>query len=116
MALHPRQHAQTGFSRRQRVDHGGIPMVQPQECVHAGFGNALGTDLGETPGFATVRMMLSWQALQGIVLSAGVDNLFDRAYAEHISRTGGFQPAGLVLTERVNEPGRLAWLRARVDF
>lgn len=95
---------------------GGVRLVQRQDRVHVGFGNALGTDLGETPGFATVRVMLSWQAMQGIVLSAGVDNLFDRAYAEHISRTGGFQPAGLVLTERVNEPGRLAWLRARLDF
>jgi iron complex outermembrane receptor protein len=93
-----------------------VRFVQRQDRVHAGFGNALGTDLGETPGFSTVRVMLGWKPDARLQLSTGIDNLFDRSYAEHISRSGVFQPAGFVQTTRVNEPGRLLWMRARVEF
>jgi iron complex outermembrane receptor protein len=93
-----------------------VRLVRRQDRVHVGFGNALGADLGETPGFATVRLMLAWRPDPALQLSAGIDNLFARTFAEHISRTGGFQPAGFVQTTRVHEPGRLAWLRARIDF
>lgn len=93
-----------------------LRLVRRQDRVHVGYGNALGNDIGETPGFATVRVMAGWSPDSRLQLSAGIDNLFDRSYAEHISRTGVFQPAGFVQTERVNEPGRLAWLRARLAF
>lgn len=93
-----------------------VRVVQRQDRVHAGFGNALGTDLGETPGFCTVRVMLGWKPDTRLQLTTGVDNLFDRSHAEHISRSGAFQPAGFVQTTRVNEPGRLLWMRARVEF
>jgi len=49
-------------------------------------------------------------------LNAGIDNLFDRTYAEHISRTGAFAPVGFVPTERVNEPGRTIWARVSLQW
>lgn len=47
-------------------------------------------------------------------LSAGIDNLFDRSYSEHLNLAGsadfGF-PADPV---RIKEPGRTWWLRLRI--
>jgi iron complex outermembrane receptor protein len=49
------------------------------------------------------------------VVSAGVDNLFDKLYAEHLSRSGAMV-AGFEQTTRVNEPGRTAWLKLAGRF
>ena len=48
-------------------------------------------------------------------LALGVDNLFDKTYAEHLNLAGnsGFGYPGGV---RINEPGRTLWLRADVKF
>jgi iron complex outermembrane receptor protein len=43
-------------------------------------------------------------------VTAGIDNLFDRTYAEHLSRSGA-AVAGFEQTTRVNEPGRTIWLK-----
>jgi len=48
-------------------------------------------------------------------LSAGVDNLFDKTYAEHLSRAGSMV-SGFTQTTRVNEPGRNLWVKANVAF
>jgi len=50
-----------------------------------------------------------------VLVSAGVDNLFDRTYAEHLSR-GGSMISGFVQTTRVNEPGRTLWLKLSTDW
>lgn len=39
--------------------------------------------------------------------SAGIDNLFDRTYANHLNRGNLFDPEPV----RINEPGRTFWLR-----
>ena len=48
-------------------------------------------------------------------LAAGVDNLLDKNYAEHLNLAGnaGFGYPGGV---RINEPGRTLWLRADLQF
>jgi iron complex outermembrane receptor protein len=43
----------------------------------------------------------------------GIDNLFDKTYAEAISR-GGANVSGYDTTLRINEPGRTAWLKVQV--
>ena len=48
-----------------------------------------------------------------LLISGGIDNLFDRTYAEHISKAGSMI-AGYTQTTRVNEPGRTAWLKAQI--
>lgn len=37
----------------------------------------------------------------------GVDNVFDRTYAEHLNRSNDFDPVQV----QINEPGRDVWLR-----
>lgn len=48
-----------------------------------------------------------------LLVTAGVDNLFDRTCAEHISQAGSMVP-GFVQTTRVNEPGRTIWMKVNV--
>lgn len=42
----------------------------------------------------------------------GVDNVFDKTYAEHVSRSNAFDTSVV----RVNEPGRTAWLKLETEF
>ena len=49
-------------------------------------------------------------------LSAGVDNVFDRYYAEHLNLAGSADfgyPADPV---RIAEPGRTAWVRVSMKY
>ena len=48
-------------------------------------------------------------------LSAGVDNLFDKTYSEHLNLAGnsGF---GYSSNQPVNEPGRTFWAKVNVTF
>lgn len=89
--------------------------VARQDRVAIGQGSIVGQDLGATPGFAVVSLNASWRFRAWGRLSAGVDNLFDRTYAEHISRSGAMV-AGYEQTTRVNEPGRTLWTRLDVSF
>ncbi len=89
--------------------------VARQDRVAIGQGTIVGQDLGSTPGFAVVALNASWRFRPWARLSAGVDNLFDKTYAEHISRSGAMV-AGYEQTTRVNEPGRTLWTRLDVSF
>jgi iron complex outermembrane receptor protein len=96
---------------RDRWSAGGLfRAVAEQDRVDPGRGNIVGQDIGETDDFAVFSLNGSYRLSNQLTLSAGVDNLFDRAYAEHLSRAGSMV-AGFVQTERVNEPGRTAWLK-----
>jgi iron complex outermembrane receptor protein len=78
-------------------------------------GNVVGQDLGRTGGFGVLSLNAGWKPAWGILLTAGVDNLFDKLYAEHLSR-GGAAVSGFEQTKRVNEPGRTAWLKVGASF
>ena len=86
-----------------------------QDRVAVGQGNIVGQDLGATPGFAVVSLNASWRMHPWARLSAGVDNVFDKTYAEHISRAGAMV-SGFEQTTRVNEPGRTLWTRLDLSF
>lgn len=90
-------------------------MVAAQNRVDPDKGNIVGQDIGPTGGFSTVSMNVGYKPAAGVALFAGVDNLFDRTYAEHISRSGA-TIAGFEQTLRINEPGRTLWLRAQVEL
>ena len=49
-------------------------------------------------------------------LTAGLDNVFDRTYSEHLNLAGSADfgyPADPV---RINEPGRTAWVKLNFDY
>ena len=95
---------------------GVLRAVRGQNRLAVGQGNIVGQDLGPTSGFATVALHTGWTPTAEFRILAGVDNLFDRTYAEHLSRGGamvaGFPPP----TQRINEPGRTFWLRGELRF
>jgi iron complex outermembrane receptor protein len=91
--------------------------VANQERVDVGSGSIAGMDIGESSGFAIASFNVGYRPSRVALLTAGVDNIFDRTYAEHISRSGEMVVIpGFEQTTRVNEPGRSYWIKANVTF
>jgi iron complex outermembrane receptor protein len=90
-------------------------VVDEQDRYALRQGSIVGQDLGRTGGFGVLSLNGAWRPSPGVQVSAGVDNLFDKAYAEHLSR-GGAMLAGYEQTTRVNEPGRTVWLKVGASF
>lgn len=97
--------------------HAGVLVrhAAKQDRVAVNQGNVVGQDIGASPSFTVVSLNAAVQLPRGVSVSAGIDNLLDRNYAEHLSR-GGAMLAGYTQTTRVNEPGRTIWLRAGIDL
>jgi iron complex outermembrane receptor protein len=75
-------------------------------------GSVVGQDLGKSGGFGVFSVHGGYRWGKTAYLVFGADNLFDKTYAEHLSK-GGAALAGYAQTTRVNEPGRSLWLRAQ---
>ena len=71
-----------------------------------------GLDSGETPGWAVMNLYGSYRFTDAIALDAGIDNLFDKTYANHLNRASAFDPTQI----QVNEPGRSLWVRLTAKF
>ncbi|KXU34002.1 hypothetical protein AXK12_08175 [Cephaloticoccus capnophilus] len=89
--------------------------VAAQNRVAVGQGTIAGQDLGRTPGFGVLSLNAGWRVTERATLTAGVDNVFDKTYAEHLSRAGA-AVNGYPTTARINEPGRTLWTTLRVSF
>jgi len=95
---------------------GLLRMVAAQESFAINQGNIVGQDIGRTAGFAILSLNTSWRASKNAQVSAGVDNLTDRVYAEHLSRGGAMVAGFPAPTTRVNEMGRMLWLKGNFKF
>lgn len=94
-----------------------VRSVAKQDRVDVGRGGIAGADVEETDGFTVVSLNAAYRPSRHVKLAAGVDNLFDETYAEHLSRDGDtVDILGYDETERVNEPGRVLWMKATVSF
>ncbi|HFC8550916.1 TPA: TonB-dependent receptor [Neisseria lactamica] len=92
-------------------------VVAKQNRFSKGQGNIVGQDIGASAGFGVLSVNAGWKFNKYATLQAGVDNVFNKTYAEFVSRSGGFvDPAAGIKTTRVNEPGRTAWLRLQAKF
>lgn len=90
-----------------------LRLVAPKDEVAVGQGNISGQDVGKSGGFGIFSLNAGYKPNKKTLIAAGVDNVFDKAYAEFISRAGA-SVAGYTQTTRVNEPGRTAWLKATI--
>ncbi len=90
-----------------------LRLVAPKDEVAVGQGNISGQDVGKSGGFGIFSLNAGYKPNKKTLIAAGVDNLFDKSYAEFISRAGA-SVAGYTQTTRVNEPGRTAWLKATI--
>ncbi|WP_304669387.1 TonB-dependent receptor domain-containing protein [Neisseria polysaccharea] len=92
-------------------------VVAKQNRYAKGQGNIIGQDIGASAGFGVLSVNAGWKFNKYATLQGGVDNVFNKTYAEFVSRSGGFvDPAAGIKTTRVNEPGRTAWLRLQAKF
>ncbi len=94
-------------------------IVASQDRFDVGSGNIVmnGMDIGQTPGFGVFSINAGWRPMKNALLTAGIDNLIDKTYAEHLSRTGAAAPGYLVpANTRINEPGRTFWVKATYTF
>ncbi|MFS2125759.1 TonB-dependent copper receptor [Pseudomonas sp. Pseusp97] len=90
-------------------------VVAHQGRIAENQGNVVGYDFDESPGFAVFSLNGAYKLSKHLKLSTGVDNLFDKDYAEHLNLAGnaGFgYPAND--PESIHEPGRTFW--TKVDF
>ncbi len=71
-----------------------------------------GGDVGKTGGWGVLDLYGHLKAGKHVELSAGVDNVFDRTYRNHLNRANDFD----TVLAYANEPGVNGWLRAAVRF
>ncbi len=85
--------------------------VTAQHRVAPGQGNVVARDLGPSAGFATLALNAAYRVTPALRVSAGVDNVFDRYYSEHLNLAGSADFGFPAEPVRIAEPGRTAWLK-----
>jgi len=86
-----------------------------QRRYHQHYGGIASKDNGPTPGFGVLAVHAGWKMTPELLLTAGIDNVLNQTYAQHLSKNGG--GAGIWPGEvRIPEPGRTAWLKAQWNF
>jgi len=92
-------------------------LVAAQDRIAENQGNVVGKDYENSAGFGVFSLNGAYKVNHNLKLSAGVDNLFDKTYAEHLNLAGnaGF---GYPATDPqpVNEPGRTFWTKVDISF
>jgi iron complex outermembrane receptor protein len=92
-----------------------LRVATAQHRIALGEGNIVGKDLGPTGGFGVFSLNGGYRLMKDVVLTAGIDNVFNKVYAEHVNAVNEGL-AGYVNTTRINEPGRTAWLKIAFEF
>lgn len=68
-------------------------------------------EVGTSPGYGVLDVYGRYNLSSSTSLRIGMDNVFDKTYANHINRSDGFNTA-----VRVNEAGQNAWLKLVARF
>jgi iron complex outermembrane receptor protein len=90
--------------------------VARQSRVSIDEGNVVGRDLGPSPGFAVFTLNAGYRITSKAQITAGIDNLLDRSYAEHLNLAGNAAfgyPADPI---RINESGRTFWAKLNLRY
>jgi iron complex outermembrane receptor protein len=69
-------------------------------------------DPGVSAGWATLDVFGGYALSEKAMLFAGVDNVFDKAYSNHLSRSNVFDST----MTRVMEPGRTVYVKLEAKF
>lgn len=92
-----------------------LRMVAAQNRVSENMGNAVGYDFGESSGFTTMDINTEYRLNENVKLRAGIDNVTDKAYAEHLNKAGN-TGLGYAADEAFNQAGRILWAGVNVKF
>lgn len=87
--------------------------VMAQHRLDAGYGTIYSLDTEKSAGFATLGIYAGVDLFANARLTLGIDNAFDRTFAEHIQR-GSADLGSQAL--KINEPGRLLWANLKVTL
>lgn len=68
----------------------------------------------QTPGYVTLSLYGDWQVADGVSLSAGVENLLDHTYRDHLAGYNQNGYGDVPIGERVPGAGRGAFIRLHV--
>ncbi len=71
-----------------------------------------GLDVRETPGWAVLDLYANYEVNDSVSIDIGMDNVFDKDYAQHLNRSNSFDPDQV----QVDEPGRSAWVKVSASF
>ena len=82
-----------------------------QDRVAPQQGNVVGRDLGRSAGFAVFALNGGFRFSDKLRMTAGIDNVFDRDYSEHLNLAGSADFGYPAEPVRIDEPGRTAWLK-----
>lgn len=100
-----------------RFSVGGLWRVATAQHRYArNQGNIVGMDLGESHGFGTLALNAGWKADKHTLLQLGVDNVFNKTYAEAVNKSSYDFDTYVVQDKRINEPGRTLWARLQVKL
>lgn len=94
---------------------GLLRMVSSQSRIARNEGNVVGKDFERSPGFVVFSANTAWQINKSLKLSAGLDNIFNQNYSEHLNLAGN-SAFGYSANTPVNEPGRTWWAKVNVKF
>ncbi len=97
-----------------------LRVVARQNRYDVGSGNIVsnGMDYGPTGGFNVFSLNGGWHAAKSVLITAGVDNVFNKQYNEALSRGFGGAVSGYTMptNTRISEMGRNVWIKANFDF
>jgi iron complex outermembrane recepter protein len=100
-------------------DHWGTGLmwrlVAPQHRVAENKGNVTGQDFGPSAGFGVLSWNADYVVSKQLLLSAGIDNLLDKQYSEHLNLAGASE-FGYASRQQIAEPGRTWWLEVNYHF
>ena len=94
---------------------GLLRLVSSQNRVAINEGNVVGKDFNSSPGFAVFSANAAYKVNKYVKISAGVDNLFDKTYSEHLNLAGN-SSFGYSANSSVNESGRTFWGKINLTF
>ncbi|SNY65796.1 TonB-dependent copper receptor [Enterobacter sp. CC120223-11] len=89
--------------------------VAPQHRVAKQQGNVVGQDFGPSAGFGVLAWNADYAVTNNLMLSAGIDNLLNKAYSEHLNLAGASE-FGYASRQQIAEPGRTWWLEMNYHF
>ncbi|MBD1583610.1 TonB-dependent copper receptor [Pseudoalteromonas sp. S16_S37] len=110
LAQQPPLQIRLSFNYEQSNWHAGLlwTIATAQHRVSLGQGSIAGQDVGPTSGFGTLSFNARYSLSSGIDWSVGIDNLLDKTYAQHLSKSGA-AVNGYEQIDKVNEPGMTLW-------
>ena len=71
--------------------------------------------MGKSKAFSTLAMNATYKYSEALDFSVGIDNLFDKAYSEHLNKSGAAL-FGYAANEQFNNIGRNYWARVSMKF